>query len=297
MLALWALAFSSKQCQEQGRRLSALFRQVSDHISSPQRLCAISSILISKHGKQMLHAQWEADWIEFSPVLSLNLLVYYKKVRWAAELGGFPRTELVKSLCSQVTLSRGQGHTQRSLTAAPCSHFAWPTISAPSPLLPPPHFLCPATSWAAKSIPPQLSIAALCYSKQVWIHSLSNSNKITMLNECPQPSQFNIWLRKAKLMMGVGWGDCLRFGVTEPAHFVWDSQTHRWFSLGFVVVHKEEEKNVKNKIALHHLWVGSKINVFGLQMPHKGILIYSVLWCITAQSDISNWVGCVQVIW
>lgn len=56
-------------------------------------------------------------------------------------------------------------------------------------------------------------------------------------------------------------------------------------------------KKKKNQIALHLPWVGSKINVFGLQMAHKGILIYSVLWCITAQSDISNGVGCVQVNW
>lgn len=56
-----------------------------------------------------------------------------------------------------------------------------------------------------------------------------------------------------------------------------------------------EEGEKKNQKALHHLWVGGKINVFGLQMAHIGILIYSVLWCITAQSDISNGVGCVQV--
>lgn len=37
--------------------------------------------------------------------------------------------------------------------------------------------------------------------------------------------------------------------------------------------------------------------MFGLQMAHKGILIYSALWCIIAQSDISNGVGCVQVNW
>lgn len=37
--------------------------------------------------------------------------------------------------------------------------------------------------------------------------------------------------------------------------------------------------------------------MFGLHMAHKGIVIYCVLWCITAQSDISNGAGCVQVNW
>lgn len=61
------------------------------------------------------------------------------------------------------------------------------------------------------------------------------------------------------------------------------------FSRGCVLLYKRGEKN---QIALHHLRVGSRMNVFGLQMANKGMLIYSVLWCITAQSDISNGVPC-----
>lgn len=185
-----------------------------------------------------------------------------------------------------------QGHTQRSSTAAQGGHFClanyYPYFHPP----PPPPTLSTATSWAAKSIPSQLSIAALSYAKQVWISLYINSSKMPELNQSPQPSQFNIHRKKATLMKGEGWGD-LRFTLTAPAHFVWDAQTFRWFSWGFVVVYNGRGK--KNQKALHHLWVGRKINVFGLQMAHIGILIYSVLRCITAQSDISNGVGCAQV--
>lgn len=194
--------------------------------------------------------------------------------------------------CTGHTIPKNKDTLRGHLPQPKVGIFAWSTITPPFHPPPPPPTLSTATSWAAKSIPSQLSIAALSYAKQVWISLYINSSKMPELNQSPQPSQFNIRRKKATLMKGEGWGD-LRFILTAPAHFVWDAQTFRWFSWGFVVVYKGRGK--KNQKALHHLWVGRKINVFGLQMAHIGILIYSVLRCITAQSDISNRVGCAQV--
>lgn len=53
----------------------------------------------------------------------------------------------------------------------------------------------------------------------------------------------------------------------------------------------------KNQIVLNQPVVGRKIKVFGLQMAHEGILIYSVLWCNTAESNTPKGAGCVQVNW
>lgn len=47
------------------------------------------------------------------------------------------------------------------------------------------------------------------------------------MNECPQTGQFNIWEGEKKSLLMKGWGDCLTFSLTEPAHFVWVAQTHR----------------------------------------------------------------------
>lgn len=99
--------------------------------------------------------------------------VYYKRscalLRWSAV---FPPTctQPVKSVSSQVTLSQGQGQTQRSLTAPQCSYFAWPTLSAwplqtPSPA-PPVRSSYRAPCRAAKYILAYLSIVVLCYAKQ-----------------------------------------------------------------------------------------------------------------------------------
>lgn len=66
-------------------------------------------------------------------------------------------------------------------------------------------------------------------------------------------------------------------------------KTHTWFFSGSVVVYKGGGTKKKSHCTIPEL--GSKINVFGLQMAHKGILIYSTLWCVTAKSDISNGAG------
>lgn len=83
---------------------------------------------------------------------------------------------------------------------------------------------------------------------------------------------------------GLRWGRGEGFGSTDTAHFVRLARTHSWFSQGSLTFTGRNNKN-----ALHHLRAGSKINVFGLWTAHKGILIYSVLWCITAQSDRSKY--------
>lgn len=145
--------------------------------------------------------------------------------------------------------------------------FAWPTITPPFHPPPPPPTLSTATSWAAKSIPSQLSIAALSYAKQVWISLYINSSKTPELNQSPQPSQFNICRKKATLMKGEGWGD-LRFILTAPAHFVWDAQTFRWFSWGFVVVYKGRGKKKSKTTASSVSWEKNKC-VWTADGPHR----------------------------
>lgn len=142
-------------------------------------------------------------------------------LRWSAF---FPLTctELVKSVSSQVTLSQGQGQTQRSLTAPQCSYYAWPTLSA-LPLHPPtpvPPFLSSysAPCRAARFILAYLSIIVLCHAKQAWIHTAYKLQNAQV--EWMPTTQSIKHMEGKKLCLRRGW----RFSWTEPANSAWELQ-------------------------------------------------------------------------
>lgn len=237
----------------------------------------MSSILISKQGNEV-HTLLVAGW-------SLLLFFFFSFCKWSGTLLFFSGTKLVKFVSSQVTLSTGQGHTQRSLTEAQSGNFSWLPISAPPPpfFAPLPSCLCRATSWAAKSIPVSVKyFSPLCLAKQVWIPATKCWNWTNVHNpvDLPYVGGRRGGVAYEDIARGLVWLSHLPvYGMHKPTD---------GFSRGFVVVYNEKKII---KMRRHSVWLGNKINVFVLQMAHKGILIYSVLWCITAQSDISNGVG------
>lgn len=104
-----------------------------------------------------------------------------------------------------------------------------------------------------------------------------------------QPSQ-DTWREKTVFTKGWfdfvgGWGELSQL-ILHPRF------KHRWLSWEFVVLHMTN----KNQIALHLTKVGRKLMCFGCRWSTK-VFWFSVLWCVTAQSDISNGVGCVQLNW
>lgn len=143
----------------------------------------------------------------------------------------------------------------------------------------------PATSWAPKSISSQLSIAPSavpdkCGSLSIW-------TQIKCASCLKSHNAVNLTYGREKVAFVRGGVEAIAWGLFR---------LHQLILLHGSWNFRDDFPGISGVcVFVFKMWVGRKINVFGLQMVHKGILIYSVLWRITAQSNISNGAGCVQV--